>query len=107
VIFPSGAQHHAFWAYNLILAVALAGQTVVAFRVAGDQLGEERPLNSVGAPARDYFGTHRVADVKMVSSYDFHPYVSWYLDVPVDVALSAAATERQLSAGRIRAHRKR
>lgn len=125
VLFPSGAQHHAFWAYNLILpaalavalwiqvvgrigrgtaavllAVALAGQTVVAFRVAGDQLGEERQLNSVGALARDYFGTHRVADVKMVSSYDFHPYVSWYLDVPIDVALSAAAIERQLSAGR-------
>jgi hypothetical protein len=125
VLFPSGAHHHAFWAYNLILpaclavalwiqavarvgrdvavvvlGVALAAQAVVAFRAASDQLGEERQLNSVGALARDYFGKRRVADVKMVSAYDFHPYVSWYLDVPTDVALSAAAIEQQLSTGR-------
>jgi hypothetical protein len=125
VLFPSGSHAHAFWAYNLILpaavavalwirataqsrrrlaviglAVALGVQTVVGLRIAGDQLGDERKLNSVGALARDYFRKHPVSNVRMVSAYDFHPYVSWYLGVGTDVALSAADIERLLASGR-------
>jgi hypothetical protein len=124
VLFPSGSHAHAFWAYNLVLpaavavalwiratvqsgrrmavaalAVILGVQSIVGFRIAGDQLGDERRLNSVGALARDYFRKHPVSSVRMVSAYDFHPYVSWYLDVGTEVALSAAHVERLLASG--------
>ena len=124
VLFRNGAHHHAFWAYNLILPAAFAValwlhaitasgrraallvmgillgiQAIVGFRVAGDQLGEERGLNSVGALVRGYFAAHRVPEVKMLSAYDFHPYVSWYLRVPTEIALSAKDVHHRLASG--------
>ncbi|TMA71344.1 MAG: hypothetical protein E6J77_26390 [Deltaproteobacteria bacterium] len=124
IIFRNGAYSHPFWSYNLIIPAALAVayastlvagwhrrgasllvgvlmvvQAVVGFRVAGDQLGRERLLNSVGALARDYFRQHPVETVKVMSAYDFHPYVSWYLRVPTEVVYSVRDLhERLLSA---------
>ena len=123
-IFRNGAYSHAFWSYNLIipagLAVAyaltvvtrlrrgalllvgvlMAVQAVVGFRVAGEQLGQERLLNSVGALARDYFRRYPVETVKMVSAYDFHPYVSWYLRVPTEVVWSVRDLHERLASAR-------
>ena len=124
-IFRNGAYSHAFWSYNLIipaalavayaltlvtglhrraasllLGVLLAVQTVIGFRIAGDQLGQERLLNSVGALVRDYFRHHPVETVKMISAYDFHPYVSWYLRVPTEVVFSVPDLHERVASAR-------
>jgi hypothetical protein len=67
---------------------------------AGDQLGRERLLNRVGTLARDYFRQHPVETVKMMSAYDFHPYVSWYLRVPTEVVYSVRDLHERLLADR-------
>jgi hypothetical protein len=125
ILFRNGAYSHAFWSYNLIipaafavayaitlvarlprrgasllLGVLIAVQAVIGFRVAGDQLGQERLLNSVGALARGYFRRHPVQTVKMISAYDFHPYVSWYLRVPTEVVWSVRDLHERLASGR-------
>src|SRR5262249_5223559 len=124
VIFRNGAHWHAFWAYNLIFpagfAVAylvqsmrdtgrrragvapnlvLGVQAVLAIRAAGDQLAAERLLNSNGGLARDYFGAHPLPVVKMMTAYEFHPYVSWYLRVPTESALSLEQLRARLASG--------
>ena len=122
--FANGSYHHAFWAYNLVLPLtfaaaavlylglrtgrpgvlvvivaALGVQTILNVRSAGEQLAEERGLNSVGTLVREYYTAHPVSPVQIFSSYDFHPFVPWYLNVPVAVATSSETLRDLLQSG--------
>jgi hypothetical protein len=122
LIFRNGAHWHGFWGYNLILPAAFAVahvaraveprrrvalalhvllgiQAVTGAVTAGELLGRDRLQNSNGALARDFFRPRRVRIVRMMSAYDFHPYVSWYLRVPTDVVVSRAQLDDRFATG--------
>jgi len=122
LVFRQGADRHPFWAYNLILPAAcalaaalhlaarrprlftallvlLGAQAAVGFRLAGEQLARERVLNARGALLRDYFSAHPVTAVRFVSVYNFFPFASWYVRVPIEVVPSVAAFREKLAAG--------
>ncbi|WP_224366326.1 glycosyltransferase family 39 protein [Hyalangium versicolor] len=124
LIFRQGADRHPFWAYNLILpaAVAIAGilhalharrsavaavavallglQAVVSFRLAGDHSGRERILNARGVMLKDFFRTHPVpSSIRFVSTYNFYPFASWYLDRPIDVVPGVDGLRERLRTG--------
>ncbi len=122
LIFRQGADRHPFWAFNLILpsaiviacilqalhtrpgatavAVSLLGlQAVVGFRLAGEQLGRERILNARGALLRDLFREHPTPSIRFVSTYNFYPFASWYLDRPTDVVPGVEGLRERLRTG--------
>lgn len=122
LIFRQGADRHPFWAFNLILpaAVAIAGvlqalqtrsgaaavavsllglQAVVGFRLSGEQLGRERILNARGALLRDFFREHPASSIRFVSTYNFYPFASWYLNRPTDVVPGVEGLRERLRTG--------
>lgn len=120
LLLQQGSYGHAFWGFNLLLSlgaafafladwlrrqrpttalpaivIALGTHFILNARIAGEQLGRERDLNSVGTLTQRLQAPSASEPVRMFSAYAFHPYATWYLRGPMDVALSTAAVREK------------
>jgi hypothetical protein len=121
VLMRHGAYYHPFWAYNLFLPMgfAAAGAIVLARRwnwkvqagllaalgvqalinigTASSHIGYERMKNAVGALVKRYPKDQPA--IRVLSSYNFHPYLTWYSGLPEDIAFDNQAFKAKLESG--------
>jgi len=124
LVFRQGADRHPFWAFNLFIPATLALATVLAWtwkhsrnvlfravliglvlqtgvqlKLSYEQLAEDRRMNARGTLLRDYFTQHPTTVVRFVTRYNFYPFATWYLRVPVDVVPSVEGLRHKLRTG--------
>ena len=121
VLMRQGAQEHSFWAYNLFVVAGMSAafaysmlekrgvwlryvfltllglQAMLNIGKSGQHLAVESLKNSVGDLVKAY--PPGESELRVLSSYNFHPYMTWYTDLPEVIAFTMTAFQEKLTSG--------